>query len=1111
MDDKIKLKKYFVKDEEITSTEEDTLNASDVAENISLVIDSTKPPFAIAVTGQSGVGKSSAINMVSEMYETMPYEYNVEKINVWKEETSLKEILENKCIAKNQKASTEYQGLYHQSSHSNESEENRYYAERNSESADENEEVVNENNEYETPNEYTAHNSHNNYNEHSDHNENNSSKEKNKYNEYANNKYKNKTKKHPILNKLFATIKLIFTFIACFILTTTIFIFMEYLQNADIYNENDIFFVENTYLNYRENIILILVFSLGLTAIAYIVNTLRITAKKFKEEKKLKEMANEKEESNSKTEIQKSGVAHTTSVTNAKETENSEEITHTNNDAKNRSTTNIEDNDDIAEVIVEDILSDDESIAEDNYIATDESYIAENGYITESNYNAGEYAKNIIIVEDIDKLTLSKMLKTLEEIKYCTEYENCIFIVPFDEKVLAKAISARNQLKVSGNYRPLKFEKVIDKIFEFKVDMPHITNADIREYAISLARTETTNFTTEYCNIKAFEKVIRNILVYKNVTTPRHVKKLMNKFISNKILISQRLEKGNMDGVYAQNKNFDLQLAKLSVLQEDFKEFYNMLFERPDYLETLTQLYCMEPTELADAYNNIDNELRPFFTNKYKPLINFLLQTRNYKIENISTLMYLTKVRTEKIFKNKPILSYILGNEEISELRLPEILALVKEMETEEDVRQFANNNFEKLLENYERNASNKEYFTDFSEIVSNMNGAIDPEIYNNYLEIVANNYNYYPHEALQMFKNVENSIPAHIMNILIEKMKESISKDNYDETFEFLRENSDPFYEENGNVSVYVQFLVDYIRLASNPTDVIVELDENFTRIGKVYELNRNIKGLTNLDYSVAYKFLAKCLDNGDLDRLVTVINNILSDANSVEDCLNIEERMDNYDLIDVVECDVDDIVSVENANSRIADTNKSKNTEPANSSENQNTELANSSESQNTKPADSSEALNSDQEENAETKNMEQDKQTTSSEELEELTASTIENAKLLDGNYTLLRNLIEICAIKQENVNPADAMKLIEKALSKVEDEKYILEVYELLNKFDRMYFYEIRRAYNEVIYASFHTAKNDKIRKTSLACTRYFKNTRLFLTKLTDKEKAFYNKN
>lgn len=940
----MKLKKYFIKDEELSSISEDKLSSKDVVKNITEIIDNTKPPFAVAVTGKSGIGKSSIINLVCENYDKKTDEYNVEKINIWKQEESLKTILDNsfsQTVTANVVSNAQSSDIAANAEETEKARQKLIDSYYNQEAASD---------------------------------------------DYASVEEKNG--KSPIFKTLKKVGKFVLTFLICFIITTLIFVFMEYIGNKSIYT-NDIFFVENTYINYRENFWLIMIFTCGLTAIAYIVNTLMLTTKKSSPKANVGEEINQ-------------------------------------NVYNMQSTTNME-----------------------NAFSTNNQTSANTMVITKSLIDASK--TNIIIIEDVDKLPAAKMLKALEDVKHCTDYENCIFIVPFDEKVLAKAIDVRNQVKLSANYRPLKFERVLDKVFQFKIYVPRIPTGNIKEYAINLVKETVPNFIEEYCELPTFERVIRNVLIYKNVTTPRHVKKLINNFINNRILVANRIASGKINASVIEDKNFDLEIAKISVLQSDFDEFYNVLFKDFDYLEELTNLYCMDINDLRIALENLDDELKPFMTEKNRALMNFLVQTKNYKIENMSTLMYLTKVKSEKMYKDRTVLSYVLGEEDISELRIQEVVELSKLIDNKEDLKQFIENNFTKLLEKYKENASNKVYFNGITEVVESNRDYIDETSYIDYLKVVADNYNYYPEEALEVFKNVKVELPAEIMNVLIVKINESVSKDNYDESFDFLRNNSDPLYDEGGNISEYVHFLVDNINLSSKPTEVIEELDENFTRIGKVIELNRNIQNLDNLDYDKAYSFIGKCLDNGDFDRMVNVVNNILSDENSVDGCLKIEEKMENYNLVDVIECDVDDIITAE----------------------------------ENTSVVDDSQAQ----------------------EDIE----SALENAKLLANNYVLLKNLIEICAVKQSDISSVDAMKIIEKALQNTSDSSYILSVFETLNKFDRMYFYEKRREYNEIIYACFHNSENEEVKKTAIEITRFFKNTRLFLTKLTDTEKKFYDKN
>ncbi|MBR1654227.1 MAG: hypothetical protein IJ690_04685 [Clostridia bacterium] len=981
------LKKYFIKDIELNSVDEDMLSSKDVAENINLIIDNTKPSYAIAVTGKTGLGKSSIINLVTEKYEDDKDNYNVRKINVWKDDVSLKDLLQTKYITSVDK-NTAYNNMNSSSNAVNMSAEQR-------------QEILDSI-----------------YNQSQSQNE-SELKESNQDDSIDYNEISNNTKKST-LKTLKGIGIAVLTFLVCFLITSIIFVLMEYLTSANIYNKNDIFFVENTYLSYKENFGFIMVFAIGLTLITYILRTLIATNRK-----KAKSIKSEKE----------SEIGNQV---------NSEYL-NSNINYNANSANNLNENVSMVQVPAHAV----------------ESFIAVNSIIEPNK-------TNIIVIEDVDKLPLFKMLKSLEDIKYCSNYENTIFIVPFDEDVLRKAIEARNASKTSATYKPLKFEKVLDKIFQFKVYVPRISNGNIKDYALDLANDSIPDFIEDYSNKDMLKRVIKNVLIYKNVTTPRHVKKLINQFVNNKLLITARVknEKVNEDIIKA--NNFDLQLAKLTVLQSDFDEFYDLLFANTEYLEILTKLCCLEPAELVDVYEGIDDELKPFFTVKYRPLRNFLKQTRNYEIENIATLMYLTKIKAEMMFKDKSIYSYVSGEEDVAELRIQDVLELVKSLEDKEDLSEFASNNYEKLLEKYEEKASNKIFYTNMNEITDVLYDYIDEPHYTRYLEIVANNYNYYPEEAFEMFKNTENEIPVSVMNVLFEKMNEGLSKDNFDETFDFLRDNCDAFFEEGGNVSGYVQFLVDNIALSSNPTEVINELDDNFTRIGKVYDLYENIQGLENLDYDVAYKFISKCLDNSDLDKMVNVMNSILSNENSVENCISIEKNMNNYNLVDVIECNVDDIIDYDYMN-------KKKNAKQEDS------------ESEDEEDVDD----NKDSEENVENE-------------------AAYENAKFIEGNYTLLKNLLEVCSVKQQYLAPEDVMKITEKALLNNSSE-YLLEVYAMLNKFDRMYFYEIRRDFNDVIYTNFHNTQNEDVKNTAVECTKYFKNTRLFKMKLTEDEVKYYSEN
>lgn len=1037
MSEEKKLKKYFIKDQELSSIKEDKLNSKDIAKNISMIIENVEPSYAIAVTGKSGIGKSSVINILKEKYAENSEEYNIQKINVWKQDKTLKEILDENYsdIEKHEENYQKYSTIVNKNSEpsigkivninsikNNEIEENieKGIEKDNENNIEQNDNKINIKENEKSEREKLLDKYYNQNSEENDNNTENSSDVQDYYEPEV------KTVK-----KSLAKIgKFILTVLISFIITTLIFIFMEYMGNRGIYNRNDVFFVENTYLNYKENFLMILVFTIGLIAIAYIIGTIIANGKKSSKKTKY----NDYQKTNTKKgkvkydRNKQNNDNNKTGFMRAKEMIASEKI-------KNIEKQNKEELEKAEQIRIIDISR-----------------------------------KNIIIIEDVDKLTATKMLKTLEDVKHCKDYKNCILIIPFDEKVLVKAIEFRNQVKLNANYRPLRFEKIFDKVFQFKVFVPNISNGNIKDFAVNLAKDYIPDFIEDYTDTKTFEKVLRNILIYKNVKTPRHVKKLINNFVNNKILIMNRVKSGKIDETIVNEPKFDYELAKISVIQSDFPEFYDLLFEDFDYLQILTSLCCMDINELRNVYEKINEDLKPFFANKYIPLRNFLIQTKNYEVKNMSILMYLTKVKIDKMFKNKSVYSYIIGEEDITELRIQEVLELVKTLDSKQDIKEFTENNFAKLLEKYEENPANIVYFTGLKDVIESIDEYISEQDYTRFLELVAENYNYYPRQALEILKNSKCEIPVNVMNTILVNVQQSLSKENFDDVFEFIKDNSDPLYEDGGNISEYVHFLVNYISLSSNPNSVIKELDDNFTRIGKIYELNKNIKGLDNLDYDKTYEFFAKCIENSDFDKMIEIINSILSDENSVQDCLKIEEKMSNYSVIDVIECNVDDIIASEKAEN---DKKENKQTD-----------------------------------EQIDEKSGEQSEEKTDEDEDNEI---EIENGKELENNFVLLKNMIEICAVKQKQIQPVDTLKILEKATKNISNYEYLVSVIELLNKFETTYFYEIRRDFNDVLYSCFHNSRSKNVKKAVIDITKYFNNMRLFKTKLTQSEEKFVNEN
>ena len=391
--------------------------------NLNLIIDNTKPPFNVALTGKWGIGKSSIINLLLNKYKNDTENYNIEKINVWKEKTSIKTILD----AKFNKIEDEYNKIGINNANYN---------------TENNEQNINQNSNIE--------------------NENGKTVEQNS---------KNKT-----FNLLMAICNTVIIFMASLFITSIIFVILEYFQNRSIYKSNHVFFVENTYLNYCENLGAIIIFSIILTIAGLLLS--KVGSKKKKN-------------------AYSSKYETVNGITYEKGKSDNLNVFETNykSSYQNRNITKTEFNNEELDSLNEELHNN-----------------LENGSVKFNNDNK----KNLIIIEDIDKLSATKMLSTIEEIKHCNEYENCICIVPFDLSILKKAIEMRNNAKFNGNAKPVNMDLILDKLFQFKVNVPRICGKSVKDFAVSISQETIPNFIAEYCPIEKFEKVIRYVLIYKN-------------------------------------------------------------------------------------------------------------------------------------------------------------------------------------------------------------------------------------------------------------------------------------------------------------------------------------------------------------------------------------------------------------------------------------------------------------------------------------------------------------------------------------------------------------------------------------------------------------------
>ena len=258
--------------------------------------------------------------------------------------------------------------------------------------------------------------------------------------------------------------------------------------------------------------------------------------------------------------------------------------------------------------------------------------------------------KIITVIDDLDRLSIDKIVEALDALKAFVGFERCIFIVPFDDEIIKCALDKRRMQEFNERTEVtdvIESELILDKLFQFKIYLPPILDFDIQQYAYKLAQQEVPDFITEYCSEATFKKVIERVLIYPGVTTPRQVKKLLNSFINNLMIVKARESSGKIQRGLLTSEDGIMQIAKMSVLQADFNNFYDLLFKDMRFIELVLSAHKGEkpieslPMCIRIFFNETDGLLK--LKSEYETLLNFLHRTAKYKVDSIAPYIYLAQ------------------------------------------------------------------------------------------------------------------------------------------------------------------------------------------------------------------------------------------------------------------------------------------------------------------------------------------------------------------------------------------------------------------------------------------------------------------------------------
>lgn len=262
-------------------------------------------------------------------------------------------------------------------------------------------------------------------------------------------------------------------------------------------------------------------------------------------------------------------------------------------------------------------------------------------------YRKNPNKKIIVVIDDLDRLSADKIVEALDALKLFMEYDRFIFIVPFDDEILKNALRTKRISGISTFGSEYDIEMVLDKIFQYKMYLPQLIKYDMRNYAFEICKNDCSDFIKEYCNnnYKLFEEIVGKILMHSGVSTPRQVKKIINAFVENVMIVRDREQAGKVGEGFATEKIGLQTIAKISVLQSDYNEFYDLLFKDASAISEILEVHRSNgeknPSELLKNYFDEKNVLE----RKYEPLVNYLIFTENLGYSNITPYLYMSQTK----------------------------------------------------------------------------------------------------------------------------------------------------------------------------------------------------------------------------------------------------------------------------------------------------------------------------------------------------------------------------------------------------------------------------------------------------------------------------------
>lgn len=211
--------------------------------------------------------------------------------------------------------------------------------------------------------------------------------------------------------------------------------------------------------------------------------------------------------------------------------------------------------------------------------------------------------KIVVFIDDLDRLPVAEMVNGLNALRVFLELKNSkmVFVISCNETQVAEAINSNLEIKNARRF--------LDKVFQFKIEIPSIHNQSMNEFAKSCLE-QISNIDVLKNDLEKSKLTLDSlidILIPLEINSPRLTIQILNQFLQYWWLAKRREEQCDKcdkekDYSNCKSKNNCLLikniisgnigvLAIVSVLKTQFPSFYEDLLKCPELLQFILLQY----------------------------------------------------------------------------------------------------------------------------------------------------------------------------------------------------------------------------------------------------------------------------------------------------------------------------------------------------------------------------------------------------------------------------------------------------------------------------------------------------------------------------------------